>query len=1089
VGTATATDTDATKTLTYGIVAGNSLGIFAINPLTGAISVVNHTSLDRESISSVALTVQVSDGGPGSSRIGTGTITIRLLDVNDVTPVVAPGKSYSVAENSVATTAVGTVLATDGDVTPTTFQDWRITAGNTDKDGDMVLPFVINASTGAITVNDAGDLDRELTAIFTLSVTVSDGVHTSAVQTVTINLTDVNDVTPVVTPGQSFSVAENSGTTPTEWKVQATDGDVTPTTFQDWRITAGNTDKDGDSVLPFTLNSSTGVITINDAGDLDREQTTSFTLSVTVSDGVHTSDVQTLTINLNDVNEFSPVLDDTSFSIAENSPNGAQIGTTTATDGDATKSLVYSITAGNGLGLFAINSTTGAITVANSAALNRESLGSVTLTIRVTDSGPGVARTDTANVTINLLDVNEFSPVLDDATFNVVENSANGSVIGTMAGTDADATKALAYSIIAGNELGLFTINPTTGSITVANTAKLDREEIAAVTLSIGVSDSGPDAARSDTAMVTINIIGVNDNLPVFSSPNSVNVAENMTSVMTVAATDADLPVQPVTYSIVGGADQNKFQLVGGLLSFKVAPDFENPTDVGANNVYEVQVQANDGNGGLTNQTINVAVTNIVNNVVVSLPTSGGPITVLRTGGDLLIRLKNGTNLVSPTIFNDVGSLRLDGSAAADMVVLDASLAGYLGTFQFSGGDGNDNLDASKVNFAVTMDGGQGNDSLVGGGGNDLFFGGAGNDNAKGFGGNDSLEGGDGNDNLDGGLGSDTLTGGLGNDTFTGGGTASDPGSDVWKEAFNGSITVTAAGSSGALGSDSRSGIEGILLTGGGGADVVNASGATVSVTLIGGDGNDTLTGGTANDLLQGGNGNDSLMGGTGNDRLEGQDGNDDLTGGAGTDALLGGTGTDRVVESGNLNFTLSNTSLVGVGTGGSTDSLDGIEAALITGGVGNNTLNAAPFTLGSVTLIGGSGNDLLQGTNVADSLDGGTGNDTLRGGDGNDTLTGGTGTDALIGQEGNDWLLGGDGNDTLIGGVGNDTLSGGNSNDLLIGGFGDDSITGDSGNDKAIGGQGKIGNPRNGNSVADVGDMIFAEVIDEAFATLFAFE
>ena len=46
-----------------------------------------------------------------------------------------------------------------------------------------------------------------------------------------------------------------------------------------------------------------------------------------------------------------------------------------------------------------------------------------------------------------------------------------------------------------------------------------------------------------------------------------------------------------------------------------------------------------------------------------------------------------------------------------------------------------------------------------------------------------------------------------------------------------------------------------------------------------------------------------------------------------------------------------------------------------------------------------------------------------------------------------------------------------------------------DAGNDKATGGQGKTGSPRNGNSTADLGDVITAEVIDETFATLFAFE
>ena len=89
----------------------------------------------------------------------------------------------------------------------------------------------------------------------------------------------------------------------------------------------------------------------------------------------------------------------------------------------------------------------------------------------------------------------------------------------------------------------------------------------------------------------------------------------------------------------------------------------------------------------------------------------------------------------------------------------------------------------------------------------------------------------------------------------------------------------------------------------------------------------------------------------------------------------------------------------------------------------------------------------------------------------------------------GNDWLDGGADADGMIGGLGNDTLKGGNGDDLLIGGFGVDSIDGEAGTDLALGGQGKTGASRFGNSAKDVGDLITAEVINELFSTLFAFE
>ena len=65
-------------------------------------------------------------------------------------------------------------VATTGDDDGLT---WSITGGNTDEDGDNNLPFAIDADTGAITVNDADDLDFETTTSYTLTVQAADDVN------------------------------------------------------------------------------------------------------------------------------------------------------------------------------------------------------------------------------------------------------------------------------------------------------------------------------------------------------------------------------------------------------------------------------------------------------------------------------------------------------------------------------------------------------------------------------------------------------------------------------------------------------------------------------------------------------------------------------------------------------------------------------------------------------------------------------------------------------------------------------------------------------------------------------------------------
>src|SRR5204863_247018 len=83
------------------------------------------------------------------------------------------------------------------------------------------------------------------------------------------------------------------------------------------------------------------------------------------------------------------------------------------------------------------------------------------------------------------------------------------------------------------------------------------------------------------------------------------------------------------------------------------------------------------------------------------------------------------------------------------------------------------------------------------------------------------------------------------------------------------------------------------------------------------------------------------------------------LTGGLGDDTFTGGAGMDRLVEMGDVNFTLTNTSLTGLGA----DSLAAIERVSLTGGRGPNSISAIDWGDGiamptGVTIDGGPGDD-----------------------------------------------------------------------------------------------------------------------------------
>jgi len=451
---------------------------------------------------------------------------------------------------------------------------------------------------------------------------------------------------------------------------------------------------------------------------------------------------------------------------------------------------------------------------------------------------------------------------------------------------------------------------------------------------------------------------------------------------------------------------------------------------------------------------------------------------------------------VASPLSNDAGTVLISGGNLADRIQVRSIDSGFQNLIRVLGNDGDDLLDASSVGIAVSLDGGAGRDSIYGGAGadslfsgvgNDLVRGGAGNDTINAAAGADSVAGGSGDDSIQGGTGNDTLDGGSGNDTLGGqdnddsliGGDGDDSlfgGSGL--DQLNGGLGNDIAGAFGdfnfavigntqltGLGTDTLVSIEAASLTGGVANNTLDASLATIPVTMLGGDGNDFLIGSTLSDSLSGDNGNDTLLGGLGDDRLVGGAGDDSGSGGGGNDILYGGAGRDRLNgddgndtvsgqgssndtvsgglgndridggdgldildETGDANIVLTMTTMTGLGS----DVFVGIESASLTGGVGHNRLDVSAVTW-PTTLNGGDGNDTLLGGSSNDLLSGGSGDDVARGGLGDDTLRGGAGADSLSGDGGNDNLDGqGGSNDVISGGLGNDVLNGGAGTDIL---------------------------------------------------------
>ena len=183
-----------------------------------------------------------------------------------------------------------------------------------------------------------------------------------------------------------------------------------------------------------------------DSTVLDYETTPAFSLLVQASDG-SLSDSATVTVNLTDVDEDiittnqAPKITSVTFNLAENSSNDTVVGIIEASDPDG-DTLSYAILSGNTDQAFALESSTGVLTVVNSAALDFEKNPIFSLLIKVSDG----LLSDSATFIINLTDVDEEEEEalsLADASEMIYPNPSNSMVNIKM----AEFKKAMIYNL------------------------------------------------------------------------------------------------------------------------------------------------------------------------------------------------------------------------------------------------------------------------------------------------------------------------------------------------------------------------------------------------------------------------------------------------------------------------------------------------------------------------------------------------------------------------------------------------------------------------------------------------------------------
>ncbi len=202
-----------------------------------------------------------------------------------------------------------------------------------------------------------------------------------------------------------------------------------------------------------------------------------------------------------------PVIEDQAFSVDYDSISEGSyyIGKVEAYDSDEEETLTYSITKGNDLTYYSIDSQSADLW-ANDENYFNSAPRIDSLTIKVTDDGPGNLSSEAiVEVHLNKLPelVNNNPPEMEDQQFTINETDFIDNFVGTILAED-DPGQTLTYSIVSGNEADRFELNSQTGQLWVAvdNIFELEKQEYQ---LLVMVEDDGEESA-SDQATITVSM-------------------------------------------------------------------------------------------------------------------------------------------------------------------------------------------------------------------------------------------------------------------------------------------------------------------------------------------------------------------------------------------------------------------------------------------------------------------------------------------------------------------------------------------------------------------------------------------------------
>ena len=539
---------------------------------------------------------------------GSGIVTARAQAVLRTraapgVPNSAPGFGVgsvvrAVAENSTEGAAVGApVVADDPD------SDDRSKLAYTVSGADAGL-FTVDASTGQIRVGPRAVPDFEAAVgPYSVTVTATDPSGDSGSVAVTIEVAGVNEA-PVAAPDTAVTSEDASVAVSVLANDTDPDADALTVAVRDAPL-FGSVRAQADNTLLYTPR--------NDFNGKD-------VFSYAASDGRLTGET-TVTVTVSPVNDqpkFSSSATVQRF-VADGAPAGTPVGApVTAGDADG-EPLRYGLFETDDQ-LFAIGADTGQIRVAEGTVIDRSVQSSYRMRVEATD--PHGARVRTlVNVNVTVAAKSEGPTVSGPQSLSFAENQATERVLGSYGAVDPQDPSALITRwSLSGTDAGDFSVSDS-GELSFRKVPDFERPADSNKDNVYSLSVRASDGRNYGYLGVTVTVSDVNEAPDITTGKTAFAYRENSTSALATFRA-ADPEGAAVAWSL-SGTDSDDFAISEtGVMSFAAVPDFDDPADADRDNVYEVTVEAHDGQGNVGSLAVAVTATDVNEGPTVSGPQS-----------------------------------------------------------------------------------------------------------------------------------------------------------------------------------------------------------------------------------------------------------------------------------------------------------------------------------------------------------------------------------------------------------------------------------------------------------------------------------